>query len=63
MTRRDADQSQPYPRRPAQGETGCGYSAQREIAVLRTGIDLGMTLIDTAEMYANGGSAAGVQSS
>jgi len=26
-----------------------------EIAALRTGIDLGMTLIDTAEMYANGG--------
>ncbi|EXF96391.1 hypothetical protein HK44_015685 [Pseudomonas fluorescens HK44] len=27
----------------------------REIAALRTGIDLGMTLIDTAEMYAEGG--------
>ncbi|MEQ8479590.1 MAG: aldo/keto reductase [Hoeflea sp.] len=26
-----------------------------EIAALRTGIDLGMTLIDTAEMYASGG--------
>jgi diketogulonate reductase-like aldo/keto reductase len=26
-----------------------------EVAALRTGIDLGMTLIDTAEMYANGG--------
>jgi diketogulonate reductase-like aldo/keto reductase len=26
-----------------------------EIAALRLGIDLGMTLIDTAEMYANGG--------
>ncbi|MCU1304599.1 MAG: oxidoreductase [Candidatus Sulfotelmatobacter sp.] len=26
-----------------------------EIQALRTGIDLGMTLIDTAEMYANGG--------
>ena len=25
-----------------------------EIAALRTGIDLGMTLIDTAEMYADG---------
>lgn len=27
----------------------------REVAALRLGIDLGMTLIDTAEMYANGG--------
>lgn len=27
---------------------------QREIEALRTGIDLGMTLIDTAEMYGNG---------
>src|SRR5580704_19344331 len=27
-----------------------------EIAALRLGIDLGMTLIDTAEMYADGGS-------
>lgn len=27
-----------------------------EIAALRLGLDLGMTLIDTAEMYANGGS-------
>lgn len=27
----------------------------REIAALRTGIELGMTLIDTAEMYAEGG--------
>src|SRR5256714_3227683 len=27
----------------------------REVAALRTGIELGMTLIDTAEMYANGG--------
>ena len=27
---------------------------QREIAALRLGLDLGMTLIDTAEMYANG---------
>jgi len=26
-----------------------------EVAALRTGIDLGMTLIDTAEMYADGG--------
>ena len=26
-----------------------------EVAALRAGIDLGMTLIDTAEMYANGG--------
>jgi diketogulonate reductase-like aldo/keto reductase len=28
---------------------------KNEIAALRTGIDLGMTLIDTAEMYADGG--------
>lgn len=27
----------------------------REVAALRTGIELGMTLIDTAEMYAEGG--------
>jgi diketogulonate reductase-like aldo/keto reductase len=27
----------------------------QEIAALRTGVDLGMTLIDTAEMYADGG--------
>src|SRR5256714_12685837 len=27
----------------------------REVAALRTGIELGMTLIDTAEMYADGG--------
>ncbi|MDE2320081.1 MAG: aldo/keto reductase [Rhodospirillales bacterium] len=30
-------------------------AAQAEIAALQTGIDLGMTLIDTAEMYADGG--------
>lgn len=30
-------------------------SAQDEAAALRLGIDLGMTLLDTAEMYANGG--------
>jgi diketogulonate reductase-like aldo/keto reductase len=28
---------------------------KREVAALRTGIELGMTLIDTAEMYAEGG--------
>src|SRR5438045_6372681 len=28
---------------------------RREIAALRTGIELGMTVIDTAEMYADGG--------
>ena len=28
---------------------------RREIAALRTGIELGMTIIDTAEMYADGG--------
>ena len=30
-------------------------SAAREVAALRLGIDLGMTLIDTAEMYGDGG--------
>src|SRR5919204_6263573 len=30
-------------------------SRRHEVAALRTGIDLGMTLIDTAEMYADGG--------
>jgi diketogulonate reductase-like aldo/keto reductase len=30
-------------------------SRRDEIAALRTGLDLGMTLIDTAEMYADGG--------
>jgi diketogulonate reductase-like aldo/keto reductase len=30
-------------------------NASDEVAALRLGIDLGMTLIDTAEMYANGG--------
>ena len=29
--------------------------AEREVAALRAGIDLGMTLIDTAEMYGEGG--------
>ena len=28
----------------------------REVAALRRGLDLGLTLIDTAEMYADGGS-------
>jgi diketogulonate reductase-like aldo/keto reductase len=28
---------------------------RREVAALRTGVELGMTLIDTAEMYAEGG--------
>jgi aldo/keto reductase family protein len=28
---------------------------RQEIAALRTGLDLGMTVIDTAEMYADGG--------
>ncbi|WP_095083517.1 aldo/keto reductase [Pseudomonas sp. Irchel s3h17] len=31
------------------------HQRRREIDALRTGIDLGMTLIDTAEMYAEGG--------
>ena len=30
---------------------------QEEIATLRSGIDLGMTLVDTAEMYGEGESA------
>ena len=40
-----------------QGTWGMGDTAsgrQREIAALRTGLDLGMSLIDTAEMYADG---------
>src|SRR2546423_14949183 len=28
---------------------------RREVAALRTGIELGLTVIDTAEMYADGG--------
>src|SRR5207249_11042986 len=28
---------------------------RREVSALRTGMELGMTLIDTAEMYADGG--------
>lgn len=35
------------------GETAA--KAETEIAVLRAGIERGMTLIDTAEMYASGG--------
>jgi diketogulonate reductase-like aldo/keto reductase len=41
-----------------QGTWGMAEDAQRrkeEVAALRLGIDLGMTLIDTAEMYADGG--------
>ena len=41
-----------------QGTWTMGVDARRrkeEIAVLRLGIELGMTLIDTAEMYADGG--------
>ena len=41
-----------------QGTWGMGDSAsrgQQEIAALRLGLELGMTLIDTAEMYADGG--------
>jgi diketogulonate reductase-like aldo/keto reductase len=34
---------------------GRGSAAAREADALRLGIDLGMTLIDTAEMYASGG--------
>ena len=32
-----------------------GATGAREAAALRLGLDLGMTLIDTAEMYAEGG--------
>src|SRR6516165_3250003 len=35
------------------GENGTRRNA--EVAALRLGLDLGMTLIDTAEMYGNGG--------
>ena len=41
-----------------QGTWGMAEDARRrkdEVAALRVGIDLGMTLIDTAEMYADGG--------
>ena len=41
-----------------QGSWGMGESRHRraaEIAALRVGLDLGLTLIDTAEMYGNGG--------
>jgi diketogulonate reductase-like aldo/keto reductase len=40
-----------------QGTWGLGESVhprKQEIEALRVGIDLGMTLIDTAEMYASG---------
>ena len=42
-----------------QGTWGIGedsFERRDEIAALRYGIDLGLTLIDTAEMYGNGGS-------
>src|ERR1700748_898176 len=32
-----------------------GSAAKAEVAALKLGIELGMTLIDTAEMYGNGG--------
>lgn len=41
-----------------QGTWGMGERPERrrsEIAALRCGLDLGMTLVDTAEMYADGG--------
>jgi diketogulonate reductase-like aldo/keto reductase len=41
-----------------QGTWGMGQNRKRraeEIAALRVGLDLGLTLIDTAEMYGNGG--------
>jgi diketogulonate reductase-like aldo/keto reductase len=34
---------------------GEGRAAKQEVDALRLGIELGMTLLDTAEMYANGG--------
>ncbi|GAB3307495.1 aldo/keto reductase [Epidermidibacterium keratini] len=45
---------------PALGMGTWGWGEDRgrrddEIAALRTGLDLGMTLVDTAEMYADGG--------
>src|SRR6266480_937330 len=43
---------------PGQGTWGMGESKSaraREVAALRLGIELGMTLIDTAEMYGDGG--------
>ena len=44
-----------------QGTWGMAEDARRqkdEVAALRLGLDLGMTLIDTAEMYADGGAEA-----
>jgi len=41
-----------------QGTWGMGERRERraaEVAALRTGLDLGMTLVDTAEMYGDGG--------
>src|SRR5205814_9851772 len=37
------------------GERGRGRDRAGEIAALRRGLDLGMRLIDTAEMYGDGG--------
>src|SRR5450432_1217709 len=39
---------------PALGQ-GTWYMGERRGDAARLGVDLGMTLIDTAEMYANGG--------
>ena len=46
---------------PALGQGTWGWAEHPdrradELAALRTGLDLGMTLVDTAEMYADGGS-------
>src|SRR5258706_13055130 len=44
-----------------QGTWGMAEDARRrkdEVAALRAGFDLGMTLLDTAEMYADGGAEA-----
>lgn len=47
-----------------QGTWGMGESSAtrgEEIAALRLGLDLGLTLIDTAEMYGEGGAEEAVR--
>ncbi|SUH23446.1 oxidoreductase [Salmonella enterica subsp. enterica] len=39
---------------PAIGQ-GTWYMGERAVSALRAGLDLGLRLIDTAEMYADGG--------
>ncbi len=36
-----------------------GSTSAREVSALRAGLDLGLRLIDTAEMYADGGAEKG----